>query len=75
MPDPECQRISCGFPEYILNGLVNGANYVYGDTVWYNCTRGYRLSGEILRTCQKDGPFASGEEIAYACQEGFRRTE
>ena len=31
-PDPECQRISCGFPGYILNGLVNGTNYVSGTT-------------------------------------------
>lgn len=48
-PDPECQRLSCGFPGYILNGLVNGTNFVYGNTVSYNCTRGFRLSGDGLR--------------------------
>ena len=57
-PDPECQRVSCGFPGYILNGLVNGTNFVYGNTVSYNCTRGFRLSGDGLRTCEENGQWS-----------------
>ncbi|KZS17024.1 putative Sushi [Daphnia magna] len=69
-PDPDCQRVSCGFPGYILNGLVNGTNYVYGNTVSYNCTRGFRLSGSGLRTCEGDGQWSGSppECIPVTCE-------
>jgi CUB/sushi domain-containing protein len=62
-PDPECQRVSCGFPGYILNGLVNGTNFVYGNTVSYNCTRGFRLSGDGLRICEENGQCSGFQRI------------
>lgn len=57
-PEPECQRIRCGFPGYIPNGIVNGSVFFYGDFVTYSCTRGYYLSGEASRTCQDNGEWS-----------------
>ena len=34
---------------------MNGTNFVYGNTVSYNCTRGFRLSGDGLRICEENG--------------------
>ena len=72
-PEPECERIQCGFPGYIRNGLVNGSStaYAYGDTVKYNCTRGFRLSGKgnASRICQENGQWSGDppECLAVTC--------
>ncbi|XP_071546933.1 sushi, von Willebrand factor type A, EGF and pentraxin domain-containing protein 1-like isoform X1 [Panulirus ornatus] len=53
--EPECRRVSCGFPGYLLNGHVEGNSYSYGDTVSYTCNPGFFLVGYTERTCQSDG--------------------
>lgn len=53
--DPECARISCGYPGYIENGMVQGNVFSYGDSVTYQCTRGFKLAGSSSRVCQHDG--------------------
>ena len=65
--EPACRRISCGYPGYIINGLVHGQSFSYGDTVTYNCTKGFRLvgSGQSRRTCQGDGSWSGA---APECQ-------
>lgn len=69
-PDPECQRISCGFPGYILNGLVYGSSFVFGDTITYNCTRGFKMSGESSRSCQESGEWSGQppECVPHTCE-------
>ncbi|XP_042878589.1 sushi, von Willebrand factor type A, EGF and pentraxin domain-containing protein 1-like isoform X2 [Penaeus japonicus] len=54
-PEPECRRVTCGFPGYLLNGHVEGSSYSFGDTVSYTCNPGFVLQGASTRTCQDDG--------------------
>lgn len=57
-PDPQCRRVDCGFPGYVLNGLVHGSSYAFNDVVTYNCTRGFVLVGQKRRTCGPDGSWS-----------------
>lgn len=59
-PEPQCRRVICNYPGYVLNGLVNGTSYAFGDSVVYSCVRGFRLSGSPVRFCE-DGGRWSGE--------------
>ncbi|GBN09560.1 Sushi, von Willebrand factor type A, EGF and pentraxin domain-containing protein 1, partial [Araneus ventricosus] len=65
---PDCVRISCGFPGYIANGYINGRQYYFqdiiqyigsdwtvGNTVSYSCNPGYVLIGEADRVCLETG--------------------
>ncbi|XP_047481240.1 LOW QUALITY PROTEIN: sushi, von Willebrand factor type A, EGF and pentraxin domain-containing protein 1-like [Penaeus chinensis] len=54
-PEPECRRVTCGFPGYLLNGHVNGTTYSFGDVVSYTCNPGFVIRGVSNRTCQDDG--------------------
>ncbi|GFR11206.1 sushi, von Willebrand factor type A, EGF and pentraxin domain-containing protein 1 [Trichonephila clavata] len=56
--EPQCARISCGFPGYIANGYINGRQYFFQDIIQYVCNPGYRLSGESTRTCQVDNKWS-----------------
>ncbi|KAK8726504.1 hypothetical protein OTU49_010282 [Cherax quadricarinatus] len=58
--EPECRRISCSFPGYLLNGHMEGNSYSYGDTISFTCNPGFFLKGDTERTCQVDGKW-SGE--------------
>ncbi|KAG7158260.1 Sushi, von Willebrand factor type A, EGF and pentraxin domain-containing protein 1-like 3 [Homarus americanus] len=58
--EPECQRISCSFPGYLMNGHIEGNSYSYGDTISFTCNPGFLLKGSTDRTCQADGEW-SGE--------------
>ncbi|XP_068228821.1 sushi, von Willebrand factor type A, EGF and pentraxin domain-containing protein 1-like isoform X2 [Palaemon carinicauda] len=53
--EPECERVSCGFPGYLINGNIEGKSYSYGDTITYVCNQGFNLKGNAQRTCQADG--------------------
>ncbi|KAK4305073.1 hypothetical protein Pmani_023017 [Petrolisthes manimaculis] len=61
--EPECRRVHCGFPGYLLNGHMEGHSYSYSDTISYICNPGFELRGEAERTCQADGKW-SGEDPA-----------
>ena len=52
---PQCDRISCGVPTTIPNGVVRGSNFQYHDTVIVGCKPGYRLEGDDTITCQGNG--------------------
>lgn len=59
-------NFSCGFPGYIMDGLVlPAASYSFGDTVTYDCQRGFLLVGAASRTCNERGEW-TGE--APQCQ-------
>ncbi|CAL4097087.1 unnamed protein product, partial [Meganyctiphanes norvegica] len=53
--EPECKPLTCGFEGYLSNGKVEGNSYSYGDTVNYSCNPGFKLEGEAVRTCGKEG--------------------
>ncbi|XP_064626004.1 sushi, von Willebrand factor type A, EGF and pentraxin domain-containing protein 1-like [Lineus longissimus] len=57
--DPRCERVRCGWPGRVVNGLARG-NYEFGGIVTYTCYEGYRLVGIGTRECTADGAW-SGE--------------
>ncbi|XP_013383226.1 sushi, von Willebrand factor type A, EGF and pentraxin domain-containing protein 1 [Lingula anatina] len=52
---PTCNKITCGPPDKIKNGLVVGASYEYDEVVEYRCLSGHFLSGPHKKQCQADG--------------------
>ncbi|XP_023586062.1 complement decay-accelerating factor isoform X1 [Trichechus manatus latirostris] len=52
-PLPECQEIFCPEPPKINNGKIREEqhNYVYGQSVTYECTEGFTLMGESSVQC------------------------
>ncbi|XP_029470754.1 sushi, von Willebrand factor type A, EGF and pentraxin domain-containing protein 1 [Rhinatrema bivittatum] len=48
---PECRRISCGPPEFLQNGIMQGSQYLFGDEVTYSCNQGFELQGPSRRIC------------------------
>ncbi|CAH1243596.1 CR1 [Branchiostoma lanceolatum] len=58
---PTCTPVSCGQPQPVLHGIVNGSDFTYQQTVVYRCKEGYDLMGEAKRICGADKRW-SGEE-------------
>ncbi|XP_045583570.2 sushi, von Willebrand factor type A, EGF and pentraxin domain-containing protein 1 isoform X3 [Procambarus clarkii] len=56
--EPECRRVTCSFPGYLLNGHIEGNRYSYSDTVSFTCNPGFILKGDAERTCQADGKWS-----------------
>ncbi|XP_050712143.1 sushi, von Willebrand factor type A, EGF and pentraxin domain-containing protein 1-like isoform X3 [Eriocheir sinensis] len=57
--EPECRRVSCGFPGHLVNGYVEGRSYSYGDTIMFTCNPGFKLIGEEQSVCQADGKWSN----------------
>ncbi|KAG8455052.1 hypothetical protein GDO86_001318 [Hymenochirus boettgeri] len=53
--EPICIPVSCGQPPLLINGQVKGIEYTFSKTVQYVCNEGYRLYGDIIRTCLENG--------------------
>ncbi|KAM4706820.1 sushi, von Willebrand factor type A, EGF and pentraxin domain-containing protein 1 [Discoglossus pictus] len=51
---PQCKKISCGPPENLENGFINGKSYLFGDEVHYSCKHGFELHGPSRRVCHVD---------------------
>ncbi|NXO38057.1 SVEP1 protein, partial [Locustella ochotensis] len=51
---PECRRISCGPPDMIENGSVQGEEFLFGSEVFYSCDPGFELQGPSRRICHVD---------------------
>nr|CAB3266742.1 sushi, von Willebrand factor type A, EGF and pentraxin domain-containing protein 1-like [Phallusia mammillata] len=51
---PTCPPVSCGQPQPIRNGHVNGSVFSYGNEVTYGCNVGYEMTSEPVKTCQAD---------------------
>ncbi|GAB1603456.1 hypothetical protein Ahia01_000626900, partial [Argonauta hians] len=53
---PQCLRNYCGTVKYIDNAFVHNATGVMvGDTAWYVCKAGYKISGNNAVTCTING--------------------
>ncbi|KAF2886660.1 hypothetical protein ILUMI_19512, partial [Ignelater luminosus] len=53
--EPQCKRIYCGYPGYIVHGRIIGTSYYYLDTIKYVCFDGYNLVGSTISTCTESG--------------------
>ena len=64
--EPQCRRVSCGFPGYILNGLVHGQYYLYGDTVFdpFLCSKFLPMEIVCLTV--------AFSKVTYNCTRGYR---
>ncbi|KAF4804058.1 Sushi, von Willebrand factor type A, EGF and pentraxin domain-containing protein 1 [Turdus rufiventris] len=51
---PVCRRISCGPPDMIENGSVQGEEFLFGSEVFYSCDPGFVLQGPSRRICHVD---------------------
>ncbi|OXB54309.1 hypothetical protein ASZ78_008305 [Callipepla squamata] len=51
---PTCRRVSCGPPEVIENGSVQGEEFLFGSEAFYSCDPGFELQGPSRRICHVD---------------------
>ncbi|PKU44337.1 von willebrand factor type egf and pentraxin domain-containing protein 1 [Limosa lapponica baueri] len=51
---PVCRRVSCGPPDMIENGSVEGEEFLLGSEVFYSCDPGFELQGPSRRICHVD---------------------
>lgn len=48
----------CGDPGTPTNGDKIETGSMEGDTVYYTCDSGFKLSGDVTRTCQSNGQWS-----------------
>ncbi|KAL0970174.1 hypothetical protein UPYG_G00238360 [Umbra pygmaea] len=46
-----CERVSCGPPPHVANGVVRGAVFQFGDVAVYSCFGGYAMEGQSRSVC------------------------
>ncbi|XP_077864038.1 sushi, von Willebrand factor type A, EGF and pentraxin domain-containing protein 1-like, partial [Saccoglossus kowalevskii] len=61
---PRCEPVSCGPAPAVSNAVtLTSANrvayknqqFVFGNSVWFDCQIGYRLEGKVVVVCNADG--------------------
>ncbi|KAK9871008.1 hypothetical protein WA026_009968 [Henosepilachna vigintioctopunctata] len=52
---PKCNKISCGSPGNLENGLVIGNEYYFENIISFECEEGHVMKGEKTISCGKDG--------------------
>ncbi|KAI1888388.1 hypothetical protein AGOR_G00184630 [Albula goreensis] len=50
-----CERVACGPPLHVANGVVRGAVFQFGDTAVYSCFGGYTMVGSSRSVCLENG--------------------
>uniref|UniRef100_A0A8C2KBK0 Sushi, von Willebrand factor type A, EGF and pentraxin domain-containing protein 1 n=1 Tax=Cyprinus carpio TaxID=7962 RepID=A0A8C2KBK0_CYPCA len=69
-----CERVSCGPPMYVANGVVLGADFQFGDVVVYSCYTGYTMEGSSRSVCLENGtwtPLPTCKAVCWLrCQNG-----
>ncbi|XP_017288668.1 sushi, von Willebrand factor type A, EGF and pentraxin domain-containing protein 1 isoform X3 [Kryptolebias marmoratus] len=54
-PLPSCERVSCGPPRPLENGLFQGTDFHAGSFVVYQCNPGFYLLGDTKVRCSNSG--------------------
>ncbi|XP_029026032.1 sushi, von Willebrand factor type A, EGF and pentraxin domain-containing protein 1 isoform X4 [Betta splendens] len=54
-PLPSCERVSCGAPRPLENGLFQGTDFHAGSSVVYQCNGGFYLLGDAKVHCSNSG--------------------
>nr|XP_043878628.1 sushi, von Willebrand factor type A, EGF and pentraxin domain-containing protein 1 isoform X4 [Solea senegalensis] len=54
-PLPSCERVSCGPPHPLENGLIQGTDFHSGSSVVYQCNAGFYLLGDAKVHCTNSG--------------------
>ncbi|XP_058479498.1 sushi, von Willebrand factor type A, EGF and pentraxin domain-containing protein 1 isoform X3 [Solea solea] len=54
-PLPICERVSCGPPHPLENGLIQGTDIHSGSSVVYQCNAGFYLLGDVKVHCTNSG--------------------
>ncbi|XP_043916972.1 sushi, von Willebrand factor type A, EGF and pentraxin domain-containing protein 1 isoform X2 [Protopterus annectens] len=68
MEAPTCMPVSCGPPEDISHGHLDGLSFSYGDHVQYSCFPGYELKGNTARQCQSNGMWSGSSPVCEPCK-------
>ncbi|XP_078356262.1 CUB and sushi domain-containing protein 2-like [Oculina patagonica] len=63
---PTCPIVSCGDPGVPTNGVRYGDKFTFKSTVVLECDPGWKLVGNLTRTCQADGTWSGTQPT---CQE------
>ncbi|XP_065668355.1 sushi, von Willebrand factor type A, EGF and pentraxin domain-containing protein 1 isoform X2 [Hydra vulgaris] len=63
---PKCLYNSCGYPGLPKYGILDGIVFLFGKTVNYSCSSGYKLIGDTSRKCMLSGTWSGTLPI---CQE------
>ncbi|KAM4536515.1 sushi, von Willebrand factor type A, EGF and pentraxin domain-containing protein 1 [Odontesthes bonariensis] len=61
-----CDSVECGKPLPLLNGVIEGDSYSYGDFVLYSCLPGFYMKGDSVQTCQGDKTWSGTQPVCVA---------
>nr|XP_028567204.1 sushi, von Willebrand factor type A, EGF and pentraxin domain-containing protein 1 [Podarcis muralis] len=65
---PFCESVSCGPPEDISHGFLNGSVFTYGKYIKYICFPGYELQGNPVRQCMSNGMWNGTAPSCVLCE-------
>lgn len=62
-----CERVSCGPPLHVANGVVRGAVFQFGDVAVYSCYGGYTMEGPGRSRCLENGTWTAPPTCRAVC--------
>ncbi|XP_006809694.1 sushi, von Willebrand factor type A, EGF and pentraxin domain-containing protein 1-like [Neolamprologus brichardi] len=62
-----CERVSCGPPLHVANGVVRGAVFQFGDVAVYSCYGGYTMEGIGRSRCLENGTWTPPPTCRAVC--------
>uniref|UniRef100_A0A3Q3JW62 Sushi, von Willebrand factor type A, EGF and pentraxin domain-containing protein 1 n=1 Tax=Monopterus albus TaxID=43700 RepID=A0A3Q3JW62_MONAL len=62
-----CERVSCGPPLHVANGVVRGAVFQFGDVAVYSCYGGYAMEGVGRSRCLENGTWTPPPTCRAVC--------
>ncbi|CAJ1086014.1 sushi%2C von Willebrand factor type A, EGF and pentraxin domain-containing protein 1 [Xyrichtys novacula] len=62
-----CERVSCGPPLHVANGVVRGAVFQFGDVAAYSCFGGYVMEGVGRSRCLENGTWTPPPTCRAVC--------
>ncbi|XP_023804740.1 sushi, von Willebrand factor type A, EGF and pentraxin domain-containing protein 1 isoform X3 [Oryzias latipes] len=62
-----CERVPCGPPLHVANGVVRGAVFQFGDVAVYSCYAGYTMEGVGRSRCQENGTWTPPPTCRAVC--------